>query len=112
MRLGVVEHFDAAHYLPEHRSCGKLHGHTYRVEVVLEGEPKEGIIIDFAEVKAALREVLAEYDHRVLNELMPYPSAENICRSIYEKLKERLEFPLRVRLWEGEGKWVEVGDII
>ncbi len=110
MKLGVVEYFDAAHYLPEHRSCGRMHGHTYKVELVLEGEPKEGIIMDFAEVKAALREVLAEYDHRVLNELLEYPSAENICISIYEKLKAKLGFPIRVRLWEGEGKWVEVGD--
>lgn len=110
MRLGVVEYFDAAHYLPEHRSCGVMHGHTYKVEVILEGEPRGGIIVDFADVKAALREVLAEYDHRMLNELLEYPSAENICMSIYEKLKARLKFPLRVRLWEGEGKWVETGD--
>ncbi|WP_456475776.1 6-pyruvoyl trahydropterin synthase family protein [Candidatus Pyrohabitans sp.] len=110
MKLGVVEYFDAAHYLPEHRSCGVMHGHTYKVEVILEGEPRGGIIVDFADVKATLREVLAEYDHRMLNELLPYPSAENICMSIYEKLKARLNFPLRVRLWEGEGKWVETGD--
>ncbi len=108
LKLGIREHFDAAHYLPGHESCGRMHGHTYRVEVVIEGELEGNILMDFAELRGVVREVLAEYDHAVLNELMEYPSAENLCTQIFRKLRSRLEHPLRVRLWEGEGKWVQV----
>ncbi len=109
LKLCVIEHFDAAHYLPGHESCGSMHGHTYRVEVVIEGELRDNMLMDFAELRKLVREVLAEYDHAVLNELLEYPSAENLCTSIFKKLKQRLRLPLkRVRLWEGEGKWVQI----
>ena len=41
--------FDAAHYLPEyHGKCEKLHGHTYKLVVKLEGQPDaEGMVMDF-----------------------------------------------------------------
>lgn len=111
MRLGVIEYFDAAHYLPEHSTCSKVHGHTYKVEVVIEGEKKEGkMIMDFHDVKAIVRGVIAELDHRLLNELLPYPSAENILEYIFKKLKEKLDYPMRVRLWEGKDKWVEISE--
>ncbi len=111
MRLGVVEYFDAAHYLPEHYSCGKMHGHTYKVEVIIEGEKKDGkMIMDFHDVKMKVRKVIAELDHRPLNELLTYPSAENILEFIFEKLKEEFDYPLRVRLWEGKDKWVEISE--
>ena len=60
MRLGVTEYIDCAHFLPGHKKCGQLHGHTYRVEVVIEGEPDRGMIVDFAELKAGTREVAKE----------------------------------------------------
>ena len=37
MRLGITEFIDCAHHLPGHAKCGQLHGHTYKVEVVIEG---------------------------------------------------------------------------
>ena len=41
--------FDAAHYLPEYNGkCERLHGHTYKLVVKVEGTPdKEGMVIDF-----------------------------------------------------------------
>jgi len=84
MRLGVVEYMDAAHYLPGHETCGKMHGHTYRVELVVEGEKGEtGMVMDFYEMKSILKKALAEYDHRCLNEVVDYPSVENLCEAIY-----------------------------
>jgi len=38
MRVGILEHFDAGHHLPGHPTCGRPHGHTYRVEVIIRGE--------------------------------------------------------------------------
>lgn len=107
MKVGVIEYIDSAHYLPKHKSCGKLHGHTYKIEVTVEGEKKDGIVIDFHDLRAIVREVLREYDHHPLNELMDFPSCENLCESIYAKLEETLEFPFTLRVWEGRNKWVE-----
>ncbi|TDI89346.1 MAG: 6-carboxytetrahydropterin synthase QueD, partial [Caldithrix sp.] len=47
MKLGTTHYIDCAHFLPGHPKCGQLHGHTYKVEVVIEGENKDGMIIDF-----------------------------------------------------------------
>ncbi|MGH7599422.1 MAG: 6-pyruvoyl trahydropterin synthase family protein, partial [bacterium] len=59
MKLGYIEHIDCAHFLPGHRKCGVLHGHTYKVEVIIEGENKTGMILDFGEMKLIIRGVLA-----------------------------------------------------
>ncbi len=108
MKLGVIEYIDSAHYLPGHSKCGSLHGHTYRVEVIIEGENKSGMIMDFADLKHALRETLAQFDHKLFNDFLPYPSIENICEMMKKKLEERLHFPFTLRVWEGQGKWAEL----
>ncbi len=108
MKLGVTEFIDCAHHLPGHERCGSLHGHTYRVDVFIEGTPKEGMLLDFAEVKRSLRSVLAEYDHKDWNKFLEYPTVENICQLLYDRLSKAIELPLHVRVWEGHGKWAEV----
>jgi 6-pyruvoyltetrahydropterin/6-carboxytetrahydropterin synthase len=108
MKLGVIEYIDCAHYLPGHEKCGSLHGHTYKIEVVIEGENKSGMVIDFAELKKAIKDTLGLYDHKTLNDLLEFPSVENICESIKHKLAERIRFPFTLRIWEGHGKWVEM----
>ena len=108
MKLGVIEYIDCAHFLPGHNKCGTLHGHTYRVEVTIEGENKTGMIIDFGDLKQLLRETLSAYDHRSFNDFLKYPSVENICEMIRRKLAERLSLPFTVRVWEGKGKWAEL----
>ena len=108
MKLGVTEYIDCAHFLPGHSKCGALHGHTYKVEIIVEGQIKEGMIIDFADLKQAVREVLAHYDHRNWNDVLDYPSVENICELLSSKLKERLRLPFTLRVWEGHGKWAEI----
>lgn len=52
MRLGIIEHIDSAHFIPGHKTCEKMHGHTYKIEVKIEGtKDKSGMIIDFYEIK-------------------------------------------------------------
>ncbi|WP_129598585.1 6-carboxytetrahydropterin synthase QueD [Methanohalophilus profundi] len=112
MKLGVEEYIDSAHYLPGHESCGIVHGHTYKVEVVLEGEKKSsGMVIDFYDVKQTVRSTLKEYDHCMLNEILEYPSSENLCEHIYNRLSQQLDFPLSVKVWEGHGKWCQLSGI-
>ncbi len=108
MKLGIIEYIDCAHFLPGHQKCGTLHGHTYRVEVTIEGENKTGMIIDFGDLRSLLRETLRGYDHRLFNDFLEYPSVENICEMIHKKLGERLHYPYTVRVWEGKGKWAEM----
>ena len=102
-RLKVREKFSAAHYLKEYQGkCEKLHGHTFRVEVEIEVHEldKAGIGIDFAEIKAALAEILP--DHVLLNDLYPFnPSAENLARRFFEDLKKRFQVRV-VTVWESE----------
>jgi 6-pyruvoyltetrahydropterin/6-carboxytetrahydropterin synthase len=107
MRLGITDHLDCAHLLPGHTKCGRLHGHTYRVEVVVEGEARDGMIVDFADLKAQVRSVLSRYDHRHWNDFMEYPSVENICQRLADDLGAKLAFPFLLRVYEGHGKWVE-----
>ncbi len=59
--------FSACHFLTEHEKCGRLHGHNYGVHLHVEGDVAEnGILFDFVTLKAAMREVVAELDHKVL----------------------------------------------
>jgi 6-pyruvoyltetrahydropterin/6-carboxytetrahydropterin synthase len=108
MRLGIAEFIDCAHFLPGHPKCGQLHGHTYKVEVTIEGEQTGGMVIDFNELKARTREVLQRYDHRNWNDVLEFPSVENICALLTQQLRERVPFPLTLRVWEGHGKWAEM----
>jgi 6-pyruvoyltetrahydropterin/6-carboxytetrahydropterin synthase len=110
LKLGYIEHIDCAHFLPGHKKCGRPHGHTYKVEVVIEGEKKNGMIMDFGDMKEIIRRVLAEYDHRSLNDFLDYPSVENIAEMLQEKFRSAFSHPFTLRVWEGEGKWCEVAD--
>jgi 6-pyruvoyltetrahydropterin/6-carboxytetrahydropterin synthase len=108
MKLGVIDYIDCAHFLPEHPKCGALHGHTYKVEIVVEGDIRNGMVIDFSDLKNAAREVLRQYDHKSWNDFLEYPSVENICELLHRKLTDVVRFPFTLRVWEGEGKWAEI----
>ncbi|MBI4244895.1 MAG: 6-carboxytetrahydropterin synthase [Planctomycetes bacterium] len=111
MKVGIIEHFDSMHLLPSHPKCGVPHGHTYKVEVVVDGELKNGMVIDFDQLKKLLREILRVYDHTDLNKLFPFPSCENIALNLHSKLKLNLNnYKVTVKIWEGEGKWAEFSD--
>ncbi|HYA01858.1 MAG TPA: 6-carboxytetrahydropterin synthase QueD [Syntrophobacteria bacterium] len=111
--LKVVTQFAAAHHLRSFRGkCESLHGHNWKVEVVIRGKDldESGVVVDFAEIKTATSEVLIELDHRYLNEVPFFathnPSSENIARYLFQRLSERLNDPrvmvTRVSAWESE----------
>ena len=108
MRIGITEYIDCAHFLPGHPKCGQVHGHTYRVDVTIEGDHRGGMILDFADLKAQTREVLQRYDNRHWNDVLDFPTVENICELLSTQLRERIRFPLVIRVWEGSGKWAEL----
>ncbi len=109
----VTSHFAAAHQLKGfHGGCENLHGHNWKVEVVVAGEAlsPDGLLVDFRDVKEATRNVLETLDHRFLNELPPFdgqnPSSENIARHIFKALEGRLALKgvrvSRVTAWESD----------
>jgi 6-pyruvoyltetrahydropterin/6-carboxytetrahydropterin synthase len=117
MKLGVSTDFSAAHTLPRHPGkCKDLHGHTYKVEIVMEGEKKENIecVADFSEVKSLVEEVLGLVDHKLLNEIISYPTSENIALFLKDALEKRLKGSHMgvtlhsIKIWEGKDKWVMV----
>ncbi|MGE5339873.1 MAG: 6-pyruvoyl trahydropterin synthase family protein [Candidatus Omnitrophota bacterium] len=102
----VVKHkFAAAHFLQNYKGkCENMHGHTFEIEVYFKvaenGLNAAGIGIDFTEIKQYLRDILP--DHQLLNEEFEFsPSAENLSRHFYYRIKEK--FPVsRVVIWESE----------
>jgi 6-pyruvoyltetrahydropterin/6-carboxytetrahydropterin synthase len=89
--------FEAAHLLPDVPSghkCGRLHGHSYRVTIVVRGELNEkvGWVVDYADIKRVAGPVIALLDHYYLNDIpgLSKPTAEVLARWIFEKLKSKL----------------------
>jgi len=89
--VSVDETFAAAHNLRNYYGkCENLHGHNYKVRVVLAGKELDdtGLLYDFVHLKRVIQEVIGGLDHKYLNELPPFdtlnPSAENIARYIFD----------------------------
>src|SRR5439155_768285 len=99
MKLGVTEYIDCAHHLPGHERCGSLHGHTYQVDVFIEGDHKGGMLLDFADLKKTLRTILADYDHKDWNTFIEYPTVENICELISKRMHDKIQFPMNATTW-------------
>lgn len=97
-RLTVRDEFSAGHALAGyHGKCEHMHGHNFSVEVSVEGrrlDPATGMLIDFGFLKKTLAGILAQLDHKVLNDLGLFcasnPSSENIARYIGEEMLGRL----------------------
>lgn len=89
--------FEAAHRLPnvaEDHKCFRLHGHSFRVSVHVEGDlgASSGWVCDFADVTAACAPVRDQLDHRYLNEVdgLENPTSEIIARWIFHRLQGAL----------------------
>lgn len=93
--------------LPHHPGkCSRLHGHSYRLDVTLEGGlqpagPATGMVEDFDVVARIVRAgVIEALDHRSLNELIDNPTAENIVIWIWRRLSPELPQLESLALWE------------
>ncbi|MCQ2407582.1 MAG: 6-carboxytetrahydropterin synthase QueD [Oscillospiraceae bacterium] len=106
--------FDSAHFLAGYNGkCANLHGHHWLIEAeaaadfLLESGEKRGMVIDFGDLKKAVRQLADAYDHALIYEQgslkpatlaamqdehfrlieVPYrPTAENFARAFYEAL--------------------------
>lgn len=87
--------FESAHRLPmvppDHK-CSRVHGHSFRIDVTLEGEvdPAMGWLVDFGEIAARVEPVLRqELDHRLLNDVpgLENPTSEVLCGWLWKRLE-------------------------
>jgi 6-pyruvoyltetrahydropterin/6-carboxytetrahydropterin synthase len=95
--LKIISQFAGAHQLRNFGGkCEELHGHNWKIEVYVTGNKlgEDGLLIDFALIKKETEKALGELDHKFLNELEPFksanPSSENIARHIYGSLSKKL----------------------
>ena len=95
--LTVLTEFSASHILRGHPGpCSRLHGHNWKVEAEVVANTLNDIdlAIDFQDIKAALRAITEQLDHRHLNDLPPFdrvnPTAEQIARHIHQRLATAL----------------------
>ncbi len=58
--------FSAAHMIPGHNKCSRLHGHDYGVKVRVYGDADNPMLMDFVEIKNELRNICDEIDHHVI----------------------------------------------
>lgn len=86
--------FSAAHRLKNYQGpCENLHGHNWLVKATVRCSKLDncGIGIDFKILKGHLKEIVGEFDHHDLNEVLDInPSSENLAYVIFQKLKQAL----------------------
>lgn len=126
--LQTEQSFDAAHFLKDYNGkCSNIHGHRWRVVLSIGSdklsveEQTRGMIIDFSELKEALKKICDYFDHTLIyeeNSLRPEtvaalksenfrlitvpfrPTAENFAHFIYEELKKEKYIVCRVEVYE------------
>ena len=104
MQLSVDFEFCSAHMLPFYDGpCKRMHGHNYRLQVVVEGQPdpRDGMIMDFEILRTRVWEhALAACDHHTLNDFIENPTAENMVVWIWDQLAPQIPQLKELRLWE------------
>ena len=95
--ISVDYTFAAGHALRGYKGkCENVHGHNYKVRVTVAGEQlnQVGLLMDFGDLRAAIKAIVEKWDHRFLNDLPPFdklnPSAENLARHIYDEATRQL----------------------
>ena len=87
--------FSSAHVIPGHESCGFIHGHSYFVDVEIEGERvgKFEFVVDFKDIKKYTKAICDELDHRLLipvyNDLIEFKDFDKKKDSIFNLKKEK-----------------------
>jgi len=105
--------FDAAHYLPNYEGkCKNLHGHTWFLEVEVEGPVNalSGFVIDFTVLKQCVTDaVIEKVDHVCLNDSFDNPTCEVLIKWMWEVLDAALPRRLvRLRLYESPDSYAEM----
>ena len=118
---------DSAHYTLSSPEDSQIHGHTYILNVEVEGEinPSNGFVIDFNKLKSEVEKIVKEWDHKLIvpkkdvekisisgpfrNEIKiieeDYPTAEYIGFEIAKEIYNRINMPVKVKIYEGKDSY-------
>ncbi len=109
MRCRIIKEFrfEAAQTLPnlppEHK-CTQMHGHSFKVEIAVEGEvdPHIGWVYDHAEISQAMKPLVDRMDHAYLNEIegLENPTIENMAAWLWRKLAHQLPGLVEITIYE------------
>ena len=113
-RVTKIVRFETAHQLASSyaKECQTIHGHSYKCEVTLEGDVNEdGMVVDFKMIGEVLQGIEDKYDHKFFTEetFGCNPTAENMAHDIFRTVQDSFINIKRVRLWETDTCYVEVG---
>ena len=107
MELRKTFHIEAAHRLtkvPADHKCARLHGHSFAVEIAVEGPVGEdtGWVIDYADLKSAFKPLYEQLDHNYLNDLpgLENPTSEQLAVWVWDRLKPALPLLTEVMIAE------------
>ena len=99
--------------LPDDHVCSRLHGHTFLIELHVSGDVDEqsGWVIDFSELESPARAVMAELEHRYLNDIdgLSNPTSENLAMWIWDKVKVLVPGLSTVVVSEGDDRGCRYG---
>jgi 6-pyruvoyltetrahydropterin/6-carboxytetrahydropterin synthase len=97
VRLSKTFHFEAAHDLPTFpagHKCRRLHGHSFKFDVVVEGDVDrdKGYLIDYGEIKQVTDPFVRQLDHYYLNEVdgLSNPTSEVLAKWLWDRLRPQL----------------------
>lgn len=127
-QLKTAAAFDSAHFLAGYDGkCANLHGHHWKLEVCISGEvlqkdgQQKGMLLDFGDLKKAVRSLADDFDHALIYEeytlkaktlealqeeqfrliAVPFrPTAENFAKHFWEILRKQGLPVNRVTVWE------------
>ena len=100
--------FEAAHTLslaPEGHKCRRLHGHSYRVDIHVTGPTDDhGWVIDFGDIKKIVDPIVAELDHRNLDEIpgLGNSTSEIIAKYLWDRIQPAIPGLSAVTVWESD----------
>jgi 6-pyruvoyltetrahydropterin/6-carboxytetrahydropterin synthase len=106
--------FSASHqlaHLPKGHQCARLHGHNYRVEVVIESpclDDRGFCQVDYGELDGFKNYLDDTLDHRHLNDVLPCKTtAENLAKHLHGIARQFSPFVTAVRVSETSKTWAE-----
>jgi 6-pyruvoyltetrahydropterin/6-carboxytetrahydropterin synthase len=89
--------FEAAHRLPEvpaGHKCARLHGHSFKFEVHVEGpvDARTGWFLDYGVLDDLIQPLVARLDHYYLNEVegLTNPTSEVLARWLWDRIRPSL----------------------
>lgn len=107
MRIGVIHYLNCAHKTNVEKEYD-IHGHTYKIEVSIEGNLDSDYLLGFEDMKKIVADTLSRYNYTSLNKFMKNPTVENFTILIYNELKEKFKtYGVHLKVWQGNDCWVE-----